>query len=275
MPELNQLNQLIAIAQAGTFSKAAEIVHISQPALTRSIQKLEAELNVTLFDREKNKVHLNKTGELAVQYARRVLDDVNQMTQNLQAFDRSQRTISIGACAPAPLAELLSMMPGRFREMNLASELVCPELLLPRLKENLYQIVITNTPIGDPDILCQEFCTEQLYLTVPPAHPLASKKDGIYAEELAGETMLLYHNLGVWQCFHDTKMRQTEFIVQERDDAFDALIRTSALPAFATNLTLAAHLHRDDHRIAIPFLDPEAKITFYCCVRKENRLYLP
>jgi len=43
----------------------------------------------------------------------------------------------------------------------------------------------------------RNFCTEQLYLTVPPAHPLASKKNGIYAEELAGETMLLYNNLGI------------------------------------------------------------------------------
>ena len=274
MPELNQLSQLIAISEAGTFSKAAEAVHISQPALTRSIQRLEAELNVTLFDREKNKVHLNKTGELAVQYARRVLDDVNQMTQNLQAFERSQRTISIGSCAPAPLAELLVTLPERFIGMNLSSELLCPELLLPRLKENIYQVVVINTPVEEPGIICREFCTEQLYLTVPPAHPLATKKEGIYADELAGETMLLYHNLGIWQNFHNTKMSQTEFIVQERDDAFDALLRTSALPAFATNLTLK-RLHRGDHRVVIPFLDPEAKITFYCCVRKENQSYLP
>ena len=48
MPELNQLRQLVIIAESGTISKAAEIIHISQPALTRSIQKLESEWNVTL-----------------------------------------------------------------------------------------------------------------------------------------------------------------------------------------------------------------------------------
>lgn len=274
MPELNQLSQLIAIAEAGTFSKAAEIVHISQPALTRSMQKLEAELNVTLFDRDKNKVHLNKTGELAVQYARRVLDDVVQMTQNLQAFERSQRTIAVGSCAPAPLVELLCHLSERFAGMNLSSETVSPELLVPRLKENTYQVIVTNTPMDEPGFLCKEFCTEQLYLTVPPAHPLAGKKNGVYAEELAGETMLLYHNIGIWKHFHDTKMSQTEFIVQDRDDAFNALLRTSAFPAFASNLTLL-RLERQKNRIVIPFLDPEAKMTFYCCVRKENKAYLP
>ncbi len=80
MPELNQLHQLVTIANVGTISKAAEIIHLSQPALTRSMQRLESEWNVTLFDCQKNKVALNKTGELAVQYARRILDDVENMT---------------------------------------------------------------------------------------------------------------------------------------------------------------------------------------------------
>ena len=56
MPEMNQIQQLLAIADTGTISKAAEQMHLSQPALTRSIQKLESEWGVTLFDRKKNKV---------------------------------------------------------------------------------------------------------------------------------------------------------------------------------------------------------------------------
>lgn len=274
MPELNQLSELVAVADTGTLSRAAESIHISQPALTRSIQKLEAEWNVKLFDRQKNKVTLNKTGELAVQYARRILGDVDRMTEAIQSFDRSQRTISIGSCAPAPIVELMSHLSNRFSEMPITSETVDSEQLLPGLEQNRYQVIISHHPVEAPNILCKELCTEQLYLTVPPAHPLASKRDGIYASELVGETMLLYHNIGIWKSFHDNQMSQTEFIVQDRNDAFDALLRTSALPAFATNLTIA-HWERQENRSVIPFLDPEAKITFYCCVRKENKAYLP
>ncbi len=86
MPELNQLHQLVTIDDSGTISKASEIVHISQPALTRSMQKLESEWDVTLFDRQKNKVTLNKTGELAVQYARRILNDVDNTIILLKIF---------------------------------------------------------------------------------------------------------------------------------------------------------------------------------------------
>ena len=274
MLETNQLSQLITIADTKTLSKAAEILHISQPALTRSIQKLESELNVTLFDRQKNKITLNKTGELAVSHARRILADVEQMTQSIQAFERSLHTISIGSCAPAPIVELLYYLTEKFATMTFSSETVNPDSLVLGLKNNTYQIIITNSPVKDSEICCREFCREQLFLTIPPAHPLAAKNDGIFADELAGETMLLFKEIGIWESFIKAKMSQTDFIIQDRDDAFNALIRASALPAFATNLTLKRN-DRRQNRIIIPFLDDEAKMTFYCSTLNKNKIYLP
>ena len=60
MIEFYQLEQLVTIAKEGTLSKAAEVLLISQPALTRSIQRLEDDLNIKLFDRKKNKITFNK-----------------------------------------------------------------------------------------------------------------------------------------------------------------------------------------------------------------------
>lgn len=277
MAELNQLYQLVAIADTGTLSKAAEIVHISQPALTRSIQKLEAEWNVTLFDRQKNKITLNQTGELAVQYARRILDDVNTMTDAIQAYERSLHTISIGACAPGPLLELLPELTERFYGMALNSETAASERLLPGLEKGTYQIIITDQEVTAPDILCRPLCTEDLFLTLPPAHPLANSKEGIYLDDLAWETMLLFKEIGIWKDRVISKMPQTNFILQEQDEAFSALIQVSALPAFASDLTLK-HSERwaeQTNRLALPILDPEAHVTFYCCVHKAHKAYLP
>ena len=277
MAEFNQLYQLVTIADAGTLSKAAEIVHISQPALTRSIQKLEAEWNVTLFDRQKNKITLNQTGELAVQYARRILDDVNTMTGAIQAYERSLRTISIGSCAAGPLLELLPELTERFYGMALTSEMVSAESLLPGLVKGTYQLIITDAEVSAPDILCHPFCSEQLYLTVPPAHPLANSKEGIYLDDLAGETMLLFKEIGIWKERVISKMPQTNFILQDQDEAFSALVQVSALPAFASDLTLK-HSERwaeRTNRLALPILDPEAHVTFYCSVQKSHKTYLP
>ena len=85
MLELYQLVQLLAIAECGTISKAAEQLHLSQPALSRSMQKLEEELQVTLFDRQKNKITLNKNGRLAVEQARRVVEQARQDPEALHA----------------------------------------------------------------------------------------------------------------------------------------------------------------------------------------------
>lgn len=60
MFELNQMEQLIMVAECGTLAGAAKKLHLSQPALSRSMQKLEEELQVPLFNRKKNKIQLLK-----------------------------------------------------------------------------------------------------------------------------------------------------------------------------------------------------------------------
>ena len=106
MFELNQLEHLLTFAKYETLSKAAEHLLLSQPALTRSMQKLEEDLGVTLFERTKNKIELNDNGQLAVECAEKILYDVQNMTERIRLYDRSKRTIYIASCAPAPLWKL-------------------------------------------------------------------------------------------------------------------------------------------------------------------------
>ena len=69
--ELYQIRQLLAVAEYGSLSAAAGALNVSQPALTRSMQKLEREFNLTLFHRNRNRVELNEAGKIAVEQARR------------------------------------------------------------------------------------------------------------------------------------------------------------------------------------------------------------
>ena len=107
MFELYQLAQLVAFADCGTLAAAAEQLHLSQPALSRSMQRLEADMQVSLFDRQKNRIELNANGQLAVEHARKLLWQAQDMVSAVQSFDRQQRTILVGSCAPAPLWEIL------------------------------------------------------------------------------------------------------------------------------------------------------------------------
>ena len=92
MLETYQLEQLIAFAEYKTLSRAAEVLHISQPSLSRTMQQIESEFQVSLFERQKNKITLNENGRLAVSYARKIVDDVNDMVFHVRSFDRMNNT---------------------------------------------------------------------------------------------------------------------------------------------------------------------------------------
>ena len=78
MIDLYELRQLTAFADLGTLSKVAEEFHISTPSVTRSMQHLEDAFGVPLFIRGKNRIELNDTGNTAVEYARKLLAEVER-----------------------------------------------------------------------------------------------------------------------------------------------------------------------------------------------------
>ncbi|WRK52407.1 LysR family transcriptional regulator [Coprobacillaceae bacterium CR2/5/TPMF4] len=168
MIELYQLEQLVTIAKAGTISKAAEILLISQPGLTRSIQRLEDELGLKLFDRKKNKITLNDNGIMAVEYAKKILDETDKMVKQLQSYDLSKRTISIGSCAPAPNWGLTYIFKQLYPAMKITDSLDSNEdNLLNGLDNHEYSIIAINHPINDDNRICIPLFEEHLYLSVP------------------------------------------------------------------------------------------------------------
>lgn len=269
MPELNQLRQLLAVAEHGTLSAAAEALHISQPALTRSMQKLEEEFRLPLFDRTKNKITLNEAGALAVEQAARVVDAAEGMTGRMRAYARSLHTIGIGSCAPAPMWTITPELSALHPEMTISCELREEDELLPALLDGRYQLIVTSAPVEHDGVLCRKYCTERLGVSLPPAHPLA-KRDGIWLSDLDGQTMLLFSELGVWDKLRRERMQNIKFIVQTEREAFSDLISASVLPNFTTNLS-GALVKPPIGRVEVPLLDDEATMSFYLCALGKNK----
>ena len=167
---ITQLEQLIEIAKRKTLSAAAESLHISQPALSRSMQKLENDLGTTLFDRTKNSIQLNETGEVAVKYAETVLNTVSNMRNNIIEFEKKKRTISVCSCAPAPLWRLLPLLSTAYPASTISSEIKNITQVLNGIKESQYQIAILPQAIDDNEFLSFKLCEEHLFFSVPPAH---------------------------------------------------------------------------------------------------------
>ena len=269
MPELYQLIQLITIADCGTMSAAAQQLHLSQPALSRSMQKLEDILQVTLFERQKNKITLNKNGELAVLQARRVVQQARDLVDQVRAYDRSQRTISFGSCAPAPMWILTTLVSQIYPDMTVSSEMKDTDILLTGLDQGEYQFIILPFAPDGPGLYDLPFEKEQLYFSLPPAHPLSGSK-GLYFKDIDGETILLLSQIGFWRKVCQEKMPLTRALVQSQQDDFAELVRASALPSFVSDLTMRWD-GKPENRVVIPVLDPEATATYHFICKKENK----
>lgn len=268
MFELYQLEQLLAVSEYRTLSNAAEHLHVSQPALSRSMQRLETELHVSLFNRQKNKIELNENGQMAVDYAQQIVDKCQDMIERIQAFERSQRTILVGFCAPVPLWEIPPVLSNLYPDRTISSEMRKNEVLLQGLRDDVYQLIILPYPVEEPGITCVKYGEEHLFFSLPPAHPLSGSK-ALYMKDLNGETMLLRNRLGFWRDITDKKMPDTRFLEQE-DFAFDELVKTSALPSFTTDVVLRRE-GNSPNRVNIPILDEEANVTYYCLYKPSAR----
>lgn len=271
MLQLQHLKQLVTFADQGTLSKAAEILTLSQSAMTRNMQILEDELGVQLFQRRKNKLALTETGEYTVRQARKLLKQEQAFLENIQRFSMQSTILFGGICAPGAEIELHYRLVKQENSPKIRLELQSIDTLIAGLTDEHYQFIVTDFPLDKNGVLSNGFFMEQLHLAVPPAHPLAIQEE-ITLDDLADLTILLWSDLGVWQPLVDG-LRQTKFIVQKDWKSFEELISASSLPNFSTNITQLTSVH-DRQRIHVPISDMEATKTFYISVLEKNKAIL-
>lgn len=277
MLNLLELEQLAAFAEYGTLSKAAEKLNISQPTITRTMQRLEEEFGVPLFERSKNHIALNETGEQAVSYAVQLLKDAKEAVDAVRAFDRSRHTITVSSCAPAPLWRLLPALSDAFPDMTLSSSIKNNASVLEDVKSGHCLLAVLP---GIPEegkipetYCCRPVMKENLAVCVPPDHVLAGYKE-VSFEVLNGYNFLLGTRLGFWDDMCREKMPASRFLVQTDQFTMEELIRESSLPCFVTDVAeYDEEIYGD--RIVIPVSDQAAKITFHIVYNGTDKKYAP
>ncbi len=192
--DLHQLRLFRALAGTGSFSKAAAVCHISQPALWIHIKKLESALNTALVDRLPRGIELTETGRLVLDYAVRVfslLDEMNMAVVDLAGLKRGK--MLIGA-STTPGIYILPGVLGKFKrqypeiEMNLriANTQQVEEWILNR---ELILGIIGQEP-SNPDLRWEPYLRESLVAILPAGHSL-SKRKTISLRDLSTEPFLM------------------------------------------------------------------------------------
>lgn len=267
--ELKQLKYLITIARCKTMLKAAEELYISQSGLTRSIQSLEEELGMKLFDRVGNHLVLNEYGMTMVEEGQKIVDDIEKLQNKVIQQYYYNTHLCIGSCAPAPLWQVRNLMKRYYSHVPFKCDLNGDnEELLKKFNEKEFAALILDYPINRKDVICFKLCEEVLHISITKDHPLSSKKE-ITFNELDGFNFLEYNDVGYWHDVCTQNMPHSHLIVQNDLELYQILQKQSSLITFRTNLTIP-RFHLYEERVYIPITNNEAKLSFYFICHKED-----
>lgn len=190
--EIRHLRQLLAIAEHGTFGRAAAALGMTQPALSRSVQAMEAEVGTALFDRSRAGVNPTDEGRLLIRGARELVTAADglerEISRRRQAHGASQVAVGVG---PYPAETLMPLALARFMTIQplVRVRLVAREWdeLLARLRarEIDFFIAETSTLAGEHDIAVRPLAPVDVYFMGRRGHPLGRRAKVGPAQALA------------------------------------------------------------------------------------------
>jgi DNA-binding transcriptional LysR family regulator len=157
-----ELEQLIAFSELGTLAAVAQNLNISQPTITRSMQHLEDDFGVPLFERKINRIELTDTGKKAVEYARIILSDIQTAKSAVKEHYLSTRTIRIASCAPYPLWQVMPRLSAAFPNMTLSSVIRDNDFIENAIENEEFDLYIAISKTQKPDYLSKPYMSEQL-----------------------------------------------------------------------------------------------------------------
>ncbi len=203
MPNLRQLEYLVALSDTRHFRRAAERTNTTQPTLSEQIKALEERLGVQLVERSTSRVHITPIGQQVVDIARRMLRDASEI-RALAVSGAKELTglLKLGlppTVGPYLLQRVAPSLHKSYPGLKLYLREELPAILPRALEEGLHDVVVTPLPIRGKDIESVTLFREPLYLTVAADHPLARRKS-VLLSDIAGEDVLA---LGPGHQLHD------------------------------------------------------------------------
>lgn len=196
MLDLRQIRYFVAVAEAGNVGRAAEQLHISQSPLSRQIIQLEEQLGVALFERAKQRVHLNAEGRAFLAEARALLANAKRLEElGRNLASGATGSLAIGYVEGAVHAGLVADMLRDFRRqrpdfhLQLRSRRTAAQFEDLRSRALDLGLVYSAAPEGDPDIDSVLVRREPLVLAIPENDPLADVVD-IQPSDLDGRVWI-------------------------------------------------------------------------------------
>src|SRR5437867_7498805 len=196
--EIHQLRYFVAVAEEGSFSRAAGKVRVAQPSLSQQIRKLEAEVGQPLFDRLPRSVVLTEAGRCLIDYARQILasiGDARRCVDELKGEVAGRVAVgTIPTIAPYVLPELVVTFQEHYPEVTLEIVEDVTEGVTRRIDSGELDVALASTCRPSPTLRRESLGNEPLLALVPEGHPLA-KKTLVEFDDLKSQRFLLLHEM--------------------------------------------------------------------------------
>lgn len=274
--QTEHLRQFAAVVRYGSVSEAARRLHMTQPALSRSLRHVEQELGCELFDRSGRRLAPNEAGAVVGARAEAIVREEDRMREEVEGLKRRRRTLRIGTCAPAPLWHLTSLIVQADPQAVVRPETLGMDELARGLESGSLDAAIFARGargLGGPPRL-PGFCERRLMretigVSVPPGSPLAGKAS-LSWQDLDGETFLARSDIGVWGQIRRRMAPGARLIEVDDIEVLRQLEEASDLPYFNTDAPiLGLELRGAGGRVRVPISGPEASLDF-CLVAPES-----
>lgn len=272
MIDIYLLEQLVAVKNNKTLTKAANQLGISQPALSKSMKKLEDLLQIDLFRRTNRKIELNETGMFFAQKAEVYLAEGEDLLSQVQTFAKSLSNISVGTCAPIPIWELSPILSTSFPQMSITTELAINERLLNGLAHDNYQMVVLSFSPTEEEYFSAKFLSEEMFLSVPESHPFYNK-ESISPSELAGQFLIVYNEIGIWDNWIRSNFPDVNLMLIDNSSALPEAIGLGTALSFVSDYIIRLGRNDKTQKI-IPITLENNTIDYYLvCKKKEYPKY--
>ncbi len=179
--ELRELKTFCAVIEQGSFSKAGNVVNLSQPAVSLQIKSLEDELQTKLLDRLDRKILPTPSGQVLYHHAKGILSRINQikdeLTESSEQKVSGKITIGVGVTiGEGIMPQLLGSFKQKYPDVEIALRIMDTSEITRQMVALELDMGIVGAEVNYKDLVIEKFTSDRLILIVSPSHPWSSQK---------------------------------------------------------------------------------------------------
>lgn len=239
---LHQLRVLKAIASEKSFTRAAEILFVSQPALSKQLKLLENRLGFLLINRDNNKISLTEAGKLFLKYSERILALCEESCRALNDLQNGERgTLTVGASQTIGtylMPRILALFAQNYPQINLKVQVDSTRIITRSVVSRDIDIAVVGGNVPEnfkKNLEIESFVEDEFALIIPKSHPFAiEKKKVINKEDLYHLNFITLNSNSTIRKFIDNILNQNNIETKQ----FNVVMQLNSIEAIKTAVSL-------------------------------------